>query len=115
MPTERPDVAMLSNPGSDRVRSVRRLSGRSARLRAGRFVAEGPQAVREALDAGRGRELYVTAEAADRHPALVATGRDGGVPTWSVTPQVLAAMADTVTPQGLLAVCDLVGVPLDQV
>jgi TrmH family RNA methyltransferase len=119
---------VLSNPRSDRVRAVRRLAGRSARERAGRFLAEGPQAVREAVAAhaaavadgaapGRGavRELYLTAEAAARHHELATTARRVGLEPREVTADVLAAMTGdegTVTPQGLLAVCDTVDVPL---
>jgi TrmH family RNA methyltransferase len=94
------------------VRSVRRLSGRPARERAGRFVAEGPQAVREAVAAGVVLELYATADAAGRHADIVDAARSAGVVARPVTPEVLAVMADTVTPQGLLAVCRLVDVPL---
>ena len=36
----------LTNPRAERVRSVRALSGRSVRGRQGRFLVEGPQAVR---------------------------------------------------------------------
>ena len=106
---------MLANPGSDRVRSVRRLAGRPARERAGLFVAEGPQAVREAVAAGAVTQLYATAEAATRYDAIVAAAAAAGVPARPVTSEVLAAMADTVTPQGLLAVCRLVGVSLETV
>ena len=118
----RPETPLLSNPGSDRVRAVRRLAGRSARQRERRFVAEGPQAVTEAVDATvaavtAGRppvvlELYATADAAARHPEVLEAARLAGVPPRTATDQVLAAMADTVTPQGLLAVCALVDVPL---
>jgi TrmH family RNA methyltransferase len=97
------------------VRAVRRLSGRSARLRQGLFVAEGPQAAREAIAAGVVRDLYVTPEAATRHPELVDRARGDGVPVRTAEPAVLAAMADTVTPQGMLAVCRLVGAGLDDV
>jgi TrmH family RNA methyltransferase len=124
-PAERPAAAVLSKPGSDRVRAVRRLSGRSARRREGRFVAEGPQAVAEAVgahaDAVRAgapavvRELYATPAAAQRHGDLVATARSAGLVARLATPEVLAAMGDTVTPQGLLAVCALVDVPLERV
>jgi TrmH family RNA methyltransferase len=106
---------VLTNPGSDRVRSVRKLSGRSAREREGRFVAEGPQAVREAVAAGAVRELYATPDAASRHHEIVAAAADRGVACRPVTAEVLAAMADTVTPQGLLAVCASVHVPLADV
>jgi TrmH family RNA methyltransferase len=97
------------------VRSVRALSGRSARLRTRRFVAEGPQAVREAVAAGIVRDLYTTPEAAERHHEIIQAALTAGATVRSATAQVLAAMADTVTPQGLLAVCTLVDVPLDRV
>lgn len=128
---ERPDSTLLTNPGSDRVRSVRKLSGRSARLRAGRFVAEGPQSVREAVSAhidrrsgpagpwpGAVHELYVTPEAEQRFADIVSAAHAGAIHVRTVSPAVLAAMAGdegTVTPQGLLAVCDLIGVPMEQV
>jgi RNA methyltransferase, TrmH family len=112
---------VLSNPRSDRVRSVARLSGRSARQRAGRFLAEGPQAVREAVAAsssplvrgGTVRELYSTEEAAARYPEILAAAP---VEPRRVTPEVLAAMVagtGTTTPQGLVAVCDLTTTTLD--
>ena len=40
---------ILTNPRAERVKAVRALAGRSVRQRAGRFVVEGPQAVREAV------------------------------------------------------------------
>ena len=64
---------MLTNPRADRVRSVAALSRRSARERAGLFVAEGPQSVREAVRFRPEviRDLYVTAEAGERHTEIV--------------------------------------------
>lgn len=99
---------------------MRRLAGRSARERAGVFAVEGPQAVREALAAHAAgtaavRELYATAEALARHEDIARGAERSGVTARLVPPDVLAAMVDTVHPQGLLAVCDLVGVPLAQV
>ncbi|MGZ4613763.1 MAG: TrmH family RNA methyltransferase [Kineosporiaceae bacterium] len=121
----RPGGAVPSDPGSDRVRAVRRLSGRSARRREGRFVAEGPQAVAEAIAAhveavSAGRPglllaLYATADAAERHADVLAAATQNGCPPRVATPEALAAMGDTVTPQGLLAVCRLVDVPLSRV
>ncbi|WP_229795514.1 TrmH family RNA methyltransferase, partial [Saccharothrix coeruleofusca] len=100
-----------------RVVAARRLTRRSGRDRAERFLAEGAQAVREALTwaaAGRGRvhELFVTAVAADRNPELVRDAVQAGVPVSGVTDKAAAALSETVTPQGLIAVCDLVHVPL---
>ncbi len=93
------------------MRSVRALTGRSARQRHGRFLAEGPQAVREAVAARAALELYATADAAERYPAIVA----GAPRAWIVTDEVLAAMSDTVTPQGLVAVCPTTTTDLDDV
>lgn len=106
---------LLSNPRAERVREVARLSGRPARRRAGLFLAEGPQAVREAVPAGVVRDLYLTPDALQRHPQIVAAARERGVPVRPCTDEVLAAMADTVTPQGLLAVCTPVDRPLREV
>lgn len=106
---------MLSNPRSERVRAVHRLAGRSARARAGLFLAEGPQAVREALPAGAVRDLYATQEAAERHPDVLAAAQAADVQIRWCTDQVLSAMADTVTPQGVLAVCRPVDVGLAEV
>lgn len=89
---------------------MRRRRDRDA---ARRFLAEGPQAVREALQQpGVVRELFATPAAAHRHPDLVNAARRGGVPVWAVTEQAAAALSETVTPQGLVAVCDHVDVPL---
>ncbi len=94
---------------------MRRLSGRSARLRDGRFVAEGPQAVREAVATDRVVAVYATPVAVQRHTDVVVAAAAAGHEVVRVTDQVMAAMADTVTPQGLLAVCRLVDVPLADV
>jgi TrmH family RNA methyltransferase len=83
------------------LRSARRLSSRKGRDEARQLLAEGPQAVREALAAGLVRTLFVTDEAALRHPDLV-----GGDRVLSVADTDLAALTDTVTPQGIVAICD---------
>jgi TrmH family RNA methyltransferase len=62
------------------------------------------------------RELFVTARAADRHPDLPAAATELGVEVRLVTERVLHVLAGpsgTLTPQGLLAVCDLVTVPIE--
>ncbi len=98
---------------------MRRLSGRSARLRDGRFVAEGPQAVREAVTTETAENLVETVYATDaalvRHGDIAGSIRAAGVLIQVVTPKVLASMSDTVTPQGMLAVCRLLGSSLEEV
>jgi TrmH family RNA methyltransferase len=68
--------------------------------------------VREALAAARVRELMVTAAAAERHPDLIEVAASGGVRISPITERAAGSLSDTVTPQGLLAVCDLLDVPL---
>jgi TrmH family RNA methyltransferase len=79
------------------------------------FLAEGPQAVSEALATGaRVTALFVTAAAQARHAGLVAAARDAGADVQVVSGEVMSELAQTVTPQGLLAVCDFVDVPLSE-
>jgi TrmH family RNA methyltransferase len=105
----------LANPRSDRVKAVRALSRRSARSKTGQFLAEGPQAVREAVRhaAEQVRDVYFTAEAEQRHPAILAAAREARLWVHEVSPEVLAAMCDTEAPQGIVAVCRWAGLELD--
>jgi TrmH family RNA methyltransferase len=93
------------------------LGQRSVRARQGLFLAEGPQAVREAVRwrPDLVRDLYVTDEAAQRYADIVTTASDARLRVTSVSGEVLAAMADAQAPQGLLAVCRLPTVDLDEV
>ena len=50
-----------------------------------------------------------------RHDDLVQAARSRGVQVTEVTPAVLAAMADTVSPQGVLGIAPLLDVPLDSI
>ncbi len=52
-------------------------------------------------------ELLVTDAAARRHPELLVDA-----PVVRITERAAASLSDTVTPQGILAVCDLLDVPL---
>jgi TrmH family RNA methyltransferase len=58
-------------------------------------------------------ELFVTAIAADRNPELVSAALDAAVPVSEITDRAAATLSETVTPQGVLAVCDLVDQPVD--
>ena len=109
---------------SPRVKAARQLARRSSRQRTRLFLAEGPQAVREALawrdspaSAESGppvAELFVTAETWSRHDELAAQAVAQGVPVLAVSGQVMAELAHTVTPQGLLAVCRFIDIPLQR-
>lgn len=101
--TERPEE-LLTNPRSDRVRMVRRLAGRSARLRHGQFLVEGPQSVRELVGHApqRVRDLYLTPAAAQRYPEITAAARASVAHVHRASPEVVAAMSADC--QGVLAV-----------
>jgi RNA methyltransferase, TrmH family len=74
------------------------------RRRAGRFLAEGPNLVAAAAARGLVRDVFVTEVAAQRHAALLAAQR---CPVHLVTERAAKALSDTVTPTGLVAVCDV--------
>jgi RNA methyltransferase, TrmH family len=98
---------------SPRVKAARQLAKRAFRERGKRFLAEGPQAVREALrQPGVLTELFVTSQGAGRHADLVAQAASQGIAVHEVSGEVMAELAQTITPQGLLAVCRFVDVPL---
>lgn len=97
---------MLENPRSPRVRAVAKLTKRSARQETGLFLLEGPQAAREALAFRPDTvvELFATPTAMERHQDVRAAAEDAGLEIVFTTEAVLDAMADTVTPQGIVAV-----------
>ncbi|MFB2555159.1 TrmH family RNA methyltransferase [Herbiconiux liangxiaofengii] len=98
---------MLDNPRSPRVRAVAKLAKKGARSETGLFLLEGPQSVGEALtfEPGLIADLFATPTALERYPDLARRASDAGIEVEFVTEQVLDAMADTVTPQGFVAVC----------
>ena len=98
---------MLDNPRSPRVRAVAKLANRAARSETGLFLLEGPQAVAEALTYRPELvvELYATPTALERYTDIADAAVEAGVDVEFVTEQVLEIMADTVTPQGFVAVC----------
>ena len=109
-----PVMTELTSVRSPRVQAARRLAKRAFRARERRFLAEGPQAVREALaEPGAVIELFHTREAAAREPSLVAAAGAAGVPTTLVSAEVMKVLAQTVTPQGVVAVCHLLDRPLE--
>ncbi|MGH3311381.1 MAG: TrmH family RNA methyltransferase [Streptomyces sp.] len=121
----------LISPRSPRVAAARRLVRRNFRTKERRFLAEGPQAVREAVacrsgDTGTGTEtaesaaaapalleLFATPEAAARHSRIVGEARDAGARVHLAAEATVADIAQTVSPQGLIGVCRFIDRPLD--
>lgn len=106
---------MVLGPRAERVKAARRLHRRAGRSQARRFVAEGPQAVREAAASGTLVELYATAAGVARHADVVERAAAGGVCVSEVTGAAMSALASTVTPQGIVGVCRFLDVGIDAV
>lgn len=110
---------IMENPHTDRVKDIAALATRRGRAKKNQFLVEGPQAVREALKFHLDERpmidaVYITESAFDRHDDVVDLMEAAhGTPTPEagrkvfmrmVTDEVLAAMAESVSPQGIIAV-----------
>jgi len=88
---------------------------RKERIAAEEFLAEGPQSVAEALATGDGvRRVLVSENAVDVHQDLLNAAVRAGVPVSTVAIRAFADLSDTVTPQGVLAVCRSLDLPLTE-
>ncbi|MDQ1731906.1 MAG: methyltransferase, TrmH family [Pseudonocardiales bacterium] len=104
-------MSVLSDSNA-RLAAARRLTSRRARREAGRFLAEGAQAVREALSRpGTVIEIFGSADGLRRHAELF---RQSDVIVSEVSDKAAASLSETVTPQGLVAVCRSIDATLDQ-
>lgn len=97
---------MIENPKAARVRRAASLVRKKDRLAEGRFLVEGPQAVRELLQhrPDVAIEVYATAGTESWQHEVDRLADAAGVPLTRATDQVLAAMSETVHPQGVVAV-----------
>ncbi|MFI6286335.1 TrmH family RNA methyltransferase [Streptomyces sp. NPDC051018] len=110
----------LISPRSSRVAAARRLAKRNFRGKERLFLAEGPQAVREAAGHRSGgtptlTELFATPEAAGRYADIVGAARDTGARIHLADESVIADISTTVTPQGLVGVCRFLDSPFDDI
>ncbi|MFE9094627.1 TrmH family RNA methyltransferase [Streptomyces sp. NPDC007264] len=108
------------SPRSPRVTAARRLARRNARGKERLFLAEGPQAVREAAGHRAGGtatlvELFATREAAERYTAVVDEARDAGARVHLADEDVVAGISTTVTPQGLVGICRFLDAPFEDI
>lgn len=110
-----PREITLANTKAERVKAVRSLTGRAVRSKTGRFLVEGPQAVREAVRHAptQVRDVYFTEATAERYDEIVAAADAAALYVHLGTPEVLEAMSPD--GQGVIAVLDNTGVSLDDV
>lgn len=95
---------VLTNVRAPKVARARRLLKRGFRESDGAFLAEGPQACREGALAGKVTQLFLTQEALDRYPEIVATVENSGAEITLCNSTVIEQFSSTVTPQGMTAV-----------
>jgi len=111
-----PAGAELTSTRSPRVKAARQLAKRALRQRARSFLAEGPQAVGEALATdGVVTQLFVTSAAQGRYAELIRLAAARGADVHAVSGEVMTELAQTITPQGVLAMCRFIDVPMAQV
>lgn len=106
----------VRSPANDRVKLLRGLSAAPVRRRTGLTLIEGITLIREALDSG---VSFATA-AYDEDAAgsagvaeLAALLRKRGVEVWPAEHRVFKRMAQTETPQGILAAVRIPGTPAE--
>lgn len=107
---------ILDNPKAPRVKRVAALARKKERLETGRLMVEGPQSVRELLTYRPGliEALYATTGNEPWQFEIDELASDAGVEIERVTRQVLGAMAETVQPQGVLAVARIPEISLTE-
>lgn len=94
--------------GNTRVKDARKLHRRSERSERRCFLADGPKAVEGALSVPDCViEVFATPAAAEEYADLL-----GAAPVTLVDDRAMSALSDSVSPAGLVAVCNLLDVPL---
>ena len=99
-------LGTITSPDNAHVKYARSLHQKRARYRDKRYLLEGLRLVGHALDAGHRPALaFYTAEfATGPGEELIRALQEAETSTWLATPAVMERIADTVTPQGIVAV-----------
>ena len=107
---------MISSIHNKRVARAVRLKKRAMREKDRRFLVEGALGVAEAIASGtKVEEVFTTPEPGPRLDAVIEAAERSRVPVRPVSPEVMAHLTSTVTPQGVVAVSEFVDVPLDDI
>jgi TrmH family RNA methyltransferase len=108
-------IESLNSPHVARVKALIGSRGVKERKAAGQFVAEGLQCAREALISTRGPKietLYVTNNGHSKVEEIADLSKFNIV---DVSDEVMKAMSETITPQGILAVCTIPQINLNSI
>ena len=108
-------IESLNSPHIARVKALIGSRGVKERKNAGQFVAEGLQCAREALVAESGpriETLYLTANGRNKVEELADLSQCNTV---DVSDEVMKHMSETITPQGIIAICAIPTTQLDSI
>ncbi len=108
-------IESLNSPHIARVKALIGSRGVKERKNAGQFVAEGLQCAREALVAESGpriETLYLTANGRNKVEEFADLSQFNTV---DVSDEVMKHMSETITPQGIIAICTIPTIQLDSI
>lgn len=108
-------IESLNSPHVARVKALIGSKGSRERRAAGAFVAEGLQCFREAINSNQGPRittLYLTASARVKLDEFTDLSL---LQSFDVSDEVMRAMSETITPQGILAICEIPKNSLDSI
>ncbi|SHI93418.1 TrmH family RNA methyltransferase [Desulfofundulus thermosubterraneus] len=106
---------MIRSKANPQVKYLRRLARRSQRDKEGHFLLEGVRLVEEALSSGWPVKMLVySPSGSERAAVLLEAARERGIQLLPVEEKLLAELADTATPQGVLAVVEKPGYTLEE-
>jgi TrmH family RNA methyltransferase len=108
-------IESLNSPHIARVKALIGSRGVKERKASGHFVAEGMQCVREALTSDSGpriETLYLTSNGRNKVEQIADLAP---LNTVDVSDEVMNEMSETITPQGILAVCTIPQVSLNSI
>ncbi|ASA97726.1 RNA 2'-O ribose methyltransferase, SpoU family [Anoxybacillus flavithermus TNO-09.006] len=91
----------IESPKNERVKQWKKLLTKKGRDKTGLFLIEGFHLVEEAVKSGVHIEELIVAE----HAVIPASWNISHIPMTIVTDEVIKAISDTETPQGIAAVC----------
>jgi TrmH family RNA methyltransferase len=104
---------MITSRQNPKIKQIKKLnSGSKFRVQAGSFAVEGIRLLEEALRSGLQPEWMIHTENLDQRGEKLLEGfRSRNIPCDPVTPEILEAASDTKTPQGIVAVFQLLSLP----
>ena len=108
---------MITSIHNPKIQAIRKLQTQvRARREDQKFVIEGVRLAEEALQAGwQAHELFFTDQLDERGKHVLVGFTNRGVPAEQVTQEVMKAVSDTETPQGILIVLSLQALPIPKV